>query len=168
MIRDFSGKSPKIAPSAFVSEAAYVVGDVEIGENSSVWPGAVIRGDEGKIVIGESTSVQDNCVIHTDGGTIIGDNVTIAHSVVVHCPRVGNYVLIGNNATILSDAEIGNFCMVGAGSLVSPGTKIPDKSLVVGMPARIKSEISSEQLASVKEASQIYMRLAQKYKQQGL
>src|SRR4030042_1424608 len=97
MIRAFDGKTPKIADSAFVSEAAYVVGDVEIGENSGVWPGAVIRGDFGSIKIGSNTQVEDNSVIHTGTKMEIGDHVTIGHNVVVHCLKIGNHVLVGNN-----------------------------------------------------------------------
>jgi len=168
VIRDFNSKSPKIADSAFVSEAAYITGNVEIGENSSVWPGAVIRGDFGKITIGNNTSIEDNCVVHSGTDVSIGNNVIIGHSAVVHCRRIGNNVLVGNNATILNGAEIGNFCIIGAGSLVPPETKIPDNSLAIGMPSRIKRQLSPEQIAELKDGVQIYTRLAQDYKQQRL
>lgn len=168
MIRDFNGKSPKIAPSAFVSQAACIIGDVEIGENSNVWPGAVIRGDFGKITIGDNTSVEDNCVVHGATDVIIGNGVIIGHGAVVHCRRIGNNVLVGNNATILDDAEIGDLCIIGAGSVVAPGTKIPDKSLAIGVPARVKSRLSPQQLAEMNDGVEIYTRLAQKYKLQGL
>ena len=120
MIRNLGDKTPKIHPSVFVSEAAYIVGDVEIGENSSVWPGAVIRGDYGKIVIGRACSIQDNCVLHTDDYLELGDNVLMTHGAAIHGGRVGNNVLIGMNATLLEDAHVGNYCLIGAGAVVGP------------------------------------------------
>jgi len=174
MIRGLSGKTPKIAESAFVSEAAYVIGDVEIGENSSVWPGALIRSDFGNIKIGKNTAIEDNCVIHSGtpsahiGDVTIGDEVQIGHGAVINCRRIGNNVLIGMNATILHDAEIGEFCIIGAGCLVSQGMKIPDKSFVVGVPGKIKGKISAEQLWWVEKAPQIYAELVKQYKEQGL
>jgi len=168
MIRDFNGKSPKIAPSAFVSEAAYIVGDVEIGENSSIWPGAVLRADFGKITVGNNTSIEDNCVVHGGTDVVIGNNTFIGHGAVVHCRRVGNNVLIGNNASVLDGAEVGDFCVIGAGSVVAPETKIPDRSLAMGVPARIKRQLSEKQLAWMENGLVSYTKLAQEYKQQGL
>jgi carbonic anhydrase/acetyltransferase-like protein (isoleucine patch superfamily) len=172
MIRSFNGNTPKIAETAFVSEAAYIIGDVEIGENSSVWPGAVIRGDFGRIKIGKNTAVEDNCVIHSGSPEIdlsellIGDNVHIGHGAVVNCRKIGDHVLIGMNATILHDAEIGNFCIIGASCLVSQEMKIPDRSFVVGVPAKIKGEVTPQQLWWVKQAPKDYIRLAEKYKKE--
>ena len=167
MIESFNGKSPKIAPSAFVSKAAYVIGDVEIGENSNVWPGAVIRGDVAKIKIGHSTSVEDNCVVHGGTDVIIGDEVIIGHGAVIHCRKIGNNVLIGNNAVILDNAEVGDFCIVGAGSVVAPETKVPDNSLAMGVPARVKSQLSQKQLAYLKHGAEFNAKLAEEYKKQG-
>ncbi len=174
MIRSFNGKTPKIAKSAFVSEAAYIVGDVEIDENSSVWPGAVIRGDFGSIRIGKNTAVEDACVIHSGspsapiGDVTIGDNVHIGHGAVINCRRIGSNVLIGMNATLLHDAEIGNFCVIGAGCLVPHEMKIPDRSFVTGIPGRVKGEASPQQLWWVREGPQGYAKLAEQYKQEGL
>lgn len=168
MIRSFDGKTPKIAASAFVSEAAYVVGDVEIGENSSVWPGAVVRGDAGLIKIGANTAIQDNSVLHDGELMEIGDNVLIAHGVVVHCRKIGSNCLIGNNATILDDVQIGSFCVIAAGSVVVPGMKIPDNSFVLGVPAEITGEISEERRAGLQRGPVFYIELAKRYKQQGL
>ncbi len=167
MIRSFNGKTPKIAESAFVSEAAYVIGDVEIGENSSVWPGAVIRGDFASIKIGCNTKVEDNCVLHTGVQMEIGDNVTIGHSVVVHGIKIGNNCLIGNNATILDNAQIGSFCMIGAGCLVTPGMEIPDNSFVIGVPAEIKGETSPRHRLQSQRGIQSYLELLKRYKEQG-
>jgi len=166
MIREFNGKRPNVAPSAFISEAAYVIGDVLIGNNSSVWPGAVIRGDCCKIEIGENTCVEDNCVVH--GDVRIGNGVIIGHGVVVHCNKIGNNVLIGNNATILDAAEVGSFCIIGAGSLVTAEMKIPDNSLVMGVPAKIRGQVSSEQRLEIEEGAVFYAKLAQEYRGQGL
>jgi carbonic anhydrase/acetyltransferase-like protein (isoleucine patch superfamily) len=95
MIREFNGKKPQIASSAFVSETAYIVGDVEISENVNIWPGAVIRGDIAKMTIGKNTSIEDNCVVHSATGIIIGDNTIVGHGAVLHCKKIGDNVLIG-------------------------------------------------------------------------
>jgi carbonic anhydrase/acetyltransferase-like protein (isoleucine patch superfamily) len=174
VIRSFNGKTPKIAESAFVSEAAYIVGDVEIGENASVWPGAVIRGDFGHIKIGQNTIIEDTCVIHSGSPSgpmadvTIGDNVQIGHGAVSNGRRIGNNVLIGMNTTILHDAEIGDFCVIGAGTVVSQGMIIPDRSFVVGVPAEIKGRVNRQQLWWVEEGSPLYHELAKQYKEQGL
>ena len=168
MIRSFNGKTPKIAESAFVSEVAYVVGDVEIGANSGVWPGAVVRSDFASIKIGCNTMVEDNSVVHGGVPMEIGDNVTIGHSVVVHGIKIGNNTLVGNNATVLDNAEIGSFCIIGAGCLVSQGMKIPDNSFVVGVPAEIKEQISPERQLGLQKGPQVYVELAKQYKKEGL
>ena len=137
MIREFNGKSPKIASSAFVSEAAYIAGDVEIGENSSIWPGVVIRADFGKITVGNNTSIEDNCVVHSGADVIIGNNTIVGHGAIVHCHRIGSNVLVGNNATLLDNAEIGDFCIIGAGSVII--SDVPDYAIVAGVPAKLIS-----------------------------
>jgi len=175
MIRSFDGKTPKIAESAFVSEAAYVIGDVEIGENSCVFPGAVIRGDLGKIKIGKNTVVEDNCVIHSGSPTLppvadveIGDNVVIGHGAISNGRRIGNNVMISIMSTILHDAEIGDYSIIAAGCVVKEKMIIPPKSFVVGVPAEIKGEISEEQYWWSQNSPKIYQELAQRYKEQGL
>jgi carbonic anhydrase/acetyltransferase-like protein (isoleucine patch superfamily) len=172
IIRSIGGRTPRIAASAFVSEAAYIVGDVEIGEDSSVWPGAVIRGDTGRIVIGRGTAVEDNCVIHSGVPphevTTIGDYVNIGHGAVVHGYRIGNNVLIGMNATVLQGAEIGSFCLIGAGCLVNEGMKIPDDSFVVGVPARIKGRVPEKLMHWLKHVPPAYTDLGKQYREAGL
>ena len=176
MIRSVNGKAPKIAKSAWVSEAAYVVGNVEIGENTSVWPGAVIRGDFESIKIGANCAIEDNCVIHSgspipgEQGLEIGDRVIVGHGAVIHCRRIGNNVLIGMNATVLNDAEIGSMCIIGAGSLVSPKMKIPANSLVWGSPAEIKGAPTASQLRWVEEmkSDEGYNLITKLYREQGL
>jgi carbonic anhydrase/acetyltransferase-like protein (isoleucine patch superfamily) len=174
MIRSLNGKTPKIAESAFVSEAAYVVGDVEIGEESNVWPGAVIRADFGKITIGRNTSVEDNCVIHSGtpsapaGDVFIGDRVIIGHGAVLNGRKIGDNVLVGMNATVLHDTEIGSNCVIGAACLVGQGMKIPDNSFVVGVPGKIKGQPTPEQLWWTKEGYKEYLELVHQYKKERL
>ena len=175
MIRSLGDKTPKIAETAFVSEAAYVIGEVTIGEHSSVWPGAVIRADFGSIKIGDNTAIEDNCVLHS--GTpnqpgyrekmTIGDNVHIGHGAVLNCRKIGNNVLIGMNATILHDTEIGNSCIIAAGCLVREGIKIPDGSFVAGVPGKVMGKASKEQLWWVEKAPEIYTEMVKKYKGEG-
>lgn len=171
MIRGFNGKSPRIANSAFVSEAAYIIGDVEIGENSNILPGAVIRADMGSITIGSYVSVEDNCVIHSGsphgpGDVIIGDKVLIGHGAVLNCHRIGSHVLIGMNATLLHDAEIGNYCIIAACALVGQGMKVPDRSFVVGVPGKIAGPPSEDQLWWVDGGVKHYEELMELYKRE--
>ena len=175
MIRSFNGKTPKIADSAFVSEAAYVIGDVEIGENSSVWPGAVIRGDLGKIKIGKNVAIEDNCVIHSGSPILppimdvtIGDNVIFGHGAVSNGRRIGNNVIVSIKATILHDAEIGDNSIIAAGCVVKEKMKIPPKSFVVGVPGEIKGEVADYQSYWMEESPRIYSELGQQYKREGL
>jgi carbonic anhydrase/acetyltransferase-like protein (isoleucine patch superfamily) len=172
MIRSVNGKTPKIHPTAFVSEAAYIVGDVEIGEHSSIWPGAVLRGDTGKVVIGKYTAVEDNCVIHSgkpgEGDTYIGDYCNIAHGAVVHCKKIGNNVLIGIHATILHNAEIGDYCLIGAACLVMEDMKVPDHSFVVGVPGKIKSKVPAGQMYWLERVPVEYVDFGEMYKREGL
>ena len=174
MIQSFNGKTPKIADSVYLSESAHIIGDVEIGENCSIWPGAVIRGDFGKITIGKNCAVEDNCVIHSGSPSAdnsicdltIGDKVHIGHGAVLNCRSVGNQVLIGINSTILHDVDIGDFCIVGAASMVSQGKKIPDRSFVAGIPAKIKGMVTSKQMYWIEEAPAVYLKLAGQYKKE--
>jgi carbonic anhydrase/acetyltransferase-like protein (isoleucine patch superfamily) len=174
MIRSFDGKTPRVAASAWVSEAAYVVGDVEIGENSSVWPGTVIRGDMASIKIGNNTNVQDGTIIHAGspanppGDCTIGSNVHIGHGAVINGHTIGDNTLIGMNATILHDTDIGAFSIIGAGCVVMQGMKVPERSFVVGVPGVIQGQSSGRQLRWTNEGPGVYADLAHKYKEQGL
>jgi len=175
MIRSFNGKTPKIADSAFISEAAYIVGEVEIGENSSVWPGAVLRGDIGKIKVGRNSVVEDNCVIHSGSPNlppvaeaIIGDNVIIGHGAVSNGRRIGNNVVIGMNATILHDVDIGDNSIIAAGCVVTEKMKIPNNSFVTGVPGAVRRKVTAEQLWWSKNSPLIYQELSQQYKSEGL
>ena len=175
MIRSFEGKTPRIAASAFVSEAAYIIGNVEIGENSCVWPGAVIRGDLGKITIGSNTVIEDNCVIHSGAPTLppikdvyIGDNVVFGHGAVSNGYKIGNNVMVSMNATILHDVEIGDYSIIAAGSVVMEKTLIPEKSFVAGIPGKVKSAIGPQHMYWFEQSPLIYRDLAERYKREGL
>ena len=168
MIIGFNGRMPKIADSAFISETATIIGDVEIGENSGVWPGTVIRGDFAKIKIGMQTIIEDNCVVHCGEPMEIGNNVTIGHGVVVHGKTIGNNNLIGNNATILDNSEIADYCVIGAGCLVSPGMIIPDRSLVFGIPAKVTGQVKPRHLERLERGNLFYLELFKHYKEAGI
>ena len=152
MIRPFAGVHPQIPESAYVDVSAQVIGDVHIGEQSSVWCNAVLRGDMFYIRIGDRANIQDNCVVHTRTGshpTILEDEVTVGHSVTLHGCYVERGALIGIGSIVLDDARIGAQSLVAAGSLVSPGTIIPPRSLVMGMPARVKRPLTDDEVAGL-------------------
>jgi carbonic anhydrase/acetyltransferase-like protein (isoleucine patch superfamily) len=172
MIRSFNGKTPQIAASAFISEVAYIVGDVAIGEDSSIWPGAVIRGDTGRVVIGRATAIEDNCVVHSgksgEGDTFIGDMVNVGHGAVIHGRKIGNNVLVGINAVILHGVVIGDFCLIGAGCVVSEDMVIPDGSFVVGVPGKIKGKVPEKLMHWLRDVPREYIEFARQYKAEGL
>ena len=152
MIRSYKGIEPKIAATAFIESSAQIIGDVNIGEHSSVWFNCVIRGDVFHIRIGDNTNVQDGTVIHVTNDlypTIIGSFVTIGHGVVLHGCTVKDRSLIGVGAIVLDDAIIGEDSFIAAGSLVTPGTVIPPRSMVMGSPARVRREVTEEEIARI-------------------
>jgi carbonic anhydrase/acetyltransferase-like protein (isoleucine patch superfamily) len=166
MIRDFDGKSPSIDKSCFIAESADVIGDVTLGESSSIWFGTVARGDMHYIKIGARTNIQDNCTIHvtTDiNPTIIGDEVTVGHNVIIHGCTIEDRSLIGMGAIIMDGAIIGEGSLIGAGALISPGTIIPPRSLVVGLPGKIVRATTDEELDEVIDRAQHYIDFAKKY-----
>ena len=167
MIRSLGGKTPSIHPTAFISEAAYIVGDVEIGEGSSVWPGTVIRGDTGKIIIGKFTNVQDNSVLHGDDDVVIGDNVTIGHRVMCHGRNIGNRVLIGNGAILNDGVLVGEESVIGSGSMILENMDIPEKSIVVGMPWRVRGTVKEKHVDMIDRIAAGYAIKAKKYKSEG-
>lgn len=163
MIRDWNGHSPKIDPSAFVHESAEVIGKVTIGKNASVWPNAVLRGDIEEIVIGESTNIQDNTVIHTDYNmpTILGNGISVGHSVILHGCVIKDNCLIGMGSIVLDGVTVEDECLIGAGALVSPGKTIPRRSLVIGIPGKVKRELSDEEVENFKKNTRDYLKLAE-------
>jgi carbonic anhydrase/acetyltransferase-like protein (isoleucine patch superfamily) len=173
MIRSFNGKRPQIADSALISKTATIIGDVVVGENASVWPGAVIRGDFGQIVIGANTAVEDNCVLHAGSpgdltqALTIGSHVQIGHGAVINGKRIGNHVLVGMNATILHEAEIGAHCIVAAACLVNQGMQVPDNSFVAGVPGKIRGKVTEKHRYWLDQAPKDYLDLLQRYKTEG-
>ena len=167
MIRSLGGASPRIHPTAFISESAYVIGDVEIGEGSSIWPGVVVRGDSGKIAIGKHTCVQDNSVLHGDADVVIGDNVVIGHLVMCHARTVGDRVLIGNGATVNDGVEIGEDSLLASGTMVVDNLKIPAHSLVMGVPGRIRGQVAQRHTELIKRTSESYTQKGELYRRQG-
>jgi carbonic anhydrase/acetyltransferase-like protein (isoleucine patch superfamily) len=148
-----------------VAPNASVVGDVVIGEGSSVWFGTVLRGDMQMVRVGKYSNIQDNATIHVMGDypTIIGDYVTIGHNAIVHCGKIGDNVLIGMGSIILGYTEIGDNCVIGAGSLLTQHKKIPANSLVFGNPARIIRTLRDDEIEALHESADNYYRIAQKY-----
>jgi carbonic anhydrase/acetyltransferase-like protein (isoleucine patch superfamily) len=168
VIKSFNGKAPQIAESAFISEAAYIVGDVEIGDYSNVWPGAVIRADFARIKIGRFVDIEDNCTLHAGNDMEIGSNVIVGHGAVVHSTKIGSNVLIGMNATTLHNSEIDDNCIIAAGSVVTDGMKIPSNSFVVGVPARVKGQVTEKQRGWTDGHYAFYPPLAKQYKDEKL
>ncbi|MGA2316548.1 MAG: gamma carbonic anhydrase family protein [Thermodesulfobacteriota bacterium] len=169
MIRSLGKKRPKIDASVFVSENAYVVGDIKIGRNSSIWPGAVLRADRFRIQIGYNCNIQDNCVIHAGiSDVMIGNNVTVGHGSIIHCARIGDHVLIGMDTTLGIFSEIGDYCIIGAHSMVKDNFKVPPRSMVVGVPARIKRTVNRKEIERIISAANFYVDLSRDFKKRGL
>lgn len=169
MTRDYLGASPKIDADVFVAETAALIGDVEVGGGSSVWYGAVLRGDTAPIKVGRASSIQDNAVVHCDAGVpaLIGDNVTVGHGAIVHSATVGSNTLIGMGATVLNGAVIGENCIIGAGALVLENAVVPAGSLAVGVPARVVRKLSPEQTGTLAAAALHYVELSKNYMSEG-
>ena len=152
MLRPYRGIVPRVHPSAFIDDSAQVIGDVEIGEESSVWMCAVIRGDVHSIRIGRRTSVQDGAVVHAMTGThptSIGDNVTVGHAAVIHGCTVEHLCLIGMGAIVLNGAHVGSGSIVAAGTLVIENMKVPPRSLVMGSPGKVKRLLTQAEMAEI-------------------
>ena len=169
MIRPFRGVHPQIPGSAYVDVSAQVIGDVQMGEESSVWCNATLRGDMYHIRIGNRTNVQDNSVIHTRTGshpTILEDEVTVGHSVTLHGCYVERGSLIGIGSIVLDDVRVGAQSLVAAGSLLSPGTIIPPRSLVMGVPGRVKRPLTDEEVAGLDGFWMNYVEFSKLYLQE--
>lgn len=161
MIAAFGGKIPQDKGAAFVAENATVLGDVTLEEGANIWYGAVLRADEGKILIGPGSNVQDNAVLHCDPGgqVVLGRDVTVGHSAIVHGCTVGDNTLIGMHATLLNGCRVGRHCIVGAGALVPEGKVIPDGTVAVGVPARAVKDVSAAQAAACESNAISYLNL---------
>lgn len=166
MIRGHAGKKPVLGAGVFVAETAAVIGDVVIGDESSIWYGTVVRGDVMPIRIGARTSIQDNTVIHVTSdfsGTTIGDDCTIGHAAIIHACTVEDFCLIGMGSIILDGARIGRGSLVGAGALVTPGTDIPPGSLVIGSPAKVKRPLNAKEQEQIRYGAEHYVELTRRY-----
>jgi carbonic anhydrase/acetyltransferase-like protein (isoleucine patch superfamily) len=164
MIYRFGIKKPSISKIAFIAETACIIGDVSIGEWSSVWFNSVIRGDRACIIIGKGCSIQDNAVIHSDENDVnIGDGVIIGHGCIVHGKQINDNALIGMNATILHGAEIGEHAIVGAGALVPPNKKIPANTVVMGVPCKEVRKTNDEDIEIIESTSRNYRKLTEEY-----
>jgi carbonic anhydrase/acetyltransferase-like protein (isoleucine patch superfamily) len=161
MLRPYRGRLPVIDPTAYIDQSAQVIGDVEIGEESSVWMNVVIRGDVNHIRIGRRSNVQDGTIVHVmhdTHPTVIGDEVTIGHGAIVHGCTIEDRVLIGMGAILLNGARVGADSIVAAGSLVPEGVVIPPRSLAMGSPAKVRKTLSEADVASIREYSANYVR----------
>ena len=166
MIRIFQGITPTIPKSCFIETTAVVIGDVVMGEECSVWFNAVIRGDVHYIRVGNRTNIQDLCTLHVTHDThtlVIGNDVTVGHSVVLHGCTIKDRVLVGMGAIIMDGAVIGEDSVVGAGALVVEGTVVPPKSVILGSPARVRRTVTDKELAWVRESSENYVKYARQY-----
>lgn len=167
MIRALHGVAPKIADSAYIDPSAQVIGQVTIGERSSIWPNAVLRGDVNTITVGDESNVQDNSVLHCDPGEFrlqIGNRVTIGHLAMVHGCTVEDGCLIGIGAIILNGARIGKGSVVAAGAVVPEGMQVPPASMVMGVPAKIRREVTPEEQERFRVNAQSYVQNAKRYR----
>jgi gamma-carbonic anhydrase len=167
IIKALGDRAPRIAAGVFLAETAVVVGDVEIGEGASIWYGAVLRADVGKIRIGARTNVQDLACIHMTGGlshSEIGAEVTIGHGAIVHGARIGDGALIGMGSVVLDNAEIGEEAMVAAGTVVPPNLKVPPRVLVRGVPGKVIRELDEEERIQGRRGASVYMDLARQHR----
>ncbi len=158
-------KKPRIHPSAVLAPNCTIIGDVAIGPRTSIWPGAVLRGDYGYIRIGKNCSIQDNVVVHcsTDNPGIVGDGVTVAHSAIAHACRIGNECLIGAGAIIFDGAKVGKHSIIGVGSVVLEGRTIPARSVAVGAPAKIIRRTTDKDIRAIRDSYRAYVNMARRY-----
>jgi len=161
----YDGKRPRVHPSVFVADTARVIGGVTLKKDVSIWFGAVLRGDLNRIVVEEKTNIQDNCVIHVDhdASCRMGGGIVTGHHATVHACIIDDECLIGINAVILSKARIGKQSIIGAGAVVTERTKIPPRSLVLGVPGKVVRTITKEEIRYIRKAAERYYQLAQQY-----
>lgn len=166
IVRSYDGKEPRLGARVFVADNTAIVGDVVIGDDSSIWFGAVLRGDVHHIRIGARTNIQDNCVLHVTAGTwpvILADEVTIGHGAIVHGCTVERGALIGMGSRVLDGATVGELALVGAGALVAEGMNIPPRTLAVGVPARVKRDLTAAEIARLEQSWRNYVEYKNQY-----
>jgi carbonic anhydrase/acetyltransferase-like protein (isoleucine patch superfamily) len=160
------GKPPRVGARGFVAPNATVVGDVELGDDVSIWFGAVLRGDVERLTVGHGSNVQDNSVLHADPGAplVLGAGVTVGHMVMLHGCHVGDHSLVGIGAVVMNHARIGANCLVGARSLVTEGKTFPDGVLIIGAPARVIRELTAAEIAGLRASAERYVQRAAEYR----
>ena len=166
MLLDYKGILPKLGERVFIAEGAVIVGDVEIGDHSSVWFNSVVRGDVNIIRIGKHTNIQDGSILHVmkdEYSLTLHDHVTVGHGVMLHGCEIESHCLIGMRATILNNARIGAHSIVGAGALVTEGTVIPPRSLVLGLPAKVKRGLTDAEVEHIDEYARRYYQYKETY-----
>ena len=166
MIYSLGDRAPEFEGAGhFVADNATIIGSVRLKDRASVWFNCVLRGDNDWLVIGERSNIQDGCVLHTDEGIElnIGDDVTVGHKVMLHGCTIGNNSLIGIGSTILNGAKIGNNCVVGAHALVTENKAFPDRSLILGAPAKVVRELNEEEIAHVRWSADVYVKNAERF-----
>ncbi len=166
-VYEFQGIRPSLGRDVFVAPSAVVLGEVSLGDDSSIWFGAVLRGDHYPIRVGARTNIQDNAVVHITGGkasTTIGDDVTVGHLALVHGCTIGSRVLVGMGSVVLDNAVVEDECIIAAGALVPPGMRVPRRSLVMGRPARVTRSVTDGDLAWILEAGRIYVEGARAFR----
>ncbi len=160
MLRPYRGILPRVHPTAFIDDSAQVIGDVEIGEESSVWMGVVMRGDVNRIRIGRRTNIQDGTIVHVMLGahdTVVGDEVTVGHRAVLHGCHVADRCLIGIGAILLNGVDVGTESIVAAGTLLTEGTRVPARSLVMGSPGKVSRELTDDDVVSIQRYAERYV-----------
>lgn len=161
-------KKPQISDSAFVASSATLIGDITLGEHTSVLFGAIVRADHAPIIVGDGSNIQDNCILHEEHNTplVIGKDCTVGHGAILHGCTIGDNTLIGMGATVLNGAKIGQNCIVGAGALVTGKTVVPDGCMVLGSPAKVKRLLTEEEIAHNRKSARIYQEECAEYKKQ--
>jgi carbonic anhydrase/acetyltransferase-like protein (isoleucine patch superfamily) len=167
MMIPYNGVSPTVHASVFVAPGAYIIGNVQIGKESTVWFNAVLRGDDGPIIVGERCSIQDNSTIHLYEGfpVIIEDDVTVGHNVILHGCKIGKRSIIGMGSTLLDNVEVGEECIIGANTLLAGGIKIPPRSLVLGSPGKVVRELTEKDLQMLQMSSEHYVQKGKEFKE---
>lgn len=166
MLYKLDDTRPKLPENYFIADTAVVIGNVALGNDASIWFNVVIRGDSELITIGAETNIQDGVVMHTDPGypMTLGRGVTVGHKAMLHGCIIGDYSLVGINAVVLNGAKIGSHCIIGANALVTENMEIPDGSLVMGTPAKVRRQLSSEQQRTLELTAQHYVRNGRRFK----
>jgi carbonic anhydrase/acetyltransferase-like protein (isoleucine patch superfamily) len=162
-------KKPRVHPTAMIAPNASIIGDVVVGSRTSIWPGAVLRGDYGRIRVGANCSIQDNVVVHcsSKNAGVVGNGVTVAHSAIVHACKIGDECLVGAGAIIFDGATIGTHSIIGIGSVVLEGRTIPPRSVAVGAPAQVMRRVTEKDVRMIRESYRAYVKMAEKYTRTG-